>query len=525
VDINRNTAGRYLENLLVSGQVEMRRLGMAKIYVLSQRVPLSAVLSISSELVVQLDSSLRIIYANEPFLRLVGADNKTVLGKNIEYTPVAIVFDDLFPEFLKNIREGLTGKEWSGEIALSTQDIIVFCRIAPTVFEDGRKGVSIFFEDISERKKVDDALRESEERYHQLVDISPDAVIIHRQGKIIFANPAFLKQTGASHYDEIIDKNILDFIHPDFREAVRKNIEKDLIGTITPPMELPMLRIDGTQIIVEGRGVKTFIDGKPAIQVAIRDITERRHAEKALRDSEEKYRNVVDRANDAICIIQDGIIKMCNPRMAEYWGGSVEEIPGRPFTDFIHPDILFEIVDSYHRRMAGESPPSIFETILMRKDGSRSYGEVNAGIISYEGKPADLVIIRDINDRKKAEDALCESEATASALINAWTDSVILMDTRGKILALNETAAVRFGRRADELIGAMVYDLLPAEISRTRRSLIAQVIEKRDVVRFEDERNGRWYDSVVYPIMSGTGEVIRIAIIARDITDRENTKR
>jgi two-component system cell cycle sensor histidine kinase PleC len=99
------------------------------------------------------------------------------------------------------------------------------------------------------------------------------------------------------------------------------------------------------------------------------------------------------------------------------------------------------------------------------------------------------------------------------------------MDTRGKILALNETAAVRFGRRADELIGAMVYDLLPAEISRTRRSLIAQVIEKRDVVRFEDERNGRWYDSVVYPIMSGTGEVIRIAIIARDITDRENTKR
>ena len=70
ININRNTAGRYLETLLVSGQVEMRRLGMAKIYKISQRVPISAVLSISSELVVPLDSHLRIVFANEPFCRL-----------------------------------------------------------------------------------------------------------------------------------------------------------------------------------------------------------------------------------------------------------------------------------------------------------------------------------------------------------------------------------------------------------------------------------------------------------------------
>ena len=201
VDINRNTAGRYLENLLVSGQVEMRRLGMAKIYMLSQRVPLSAVLSISSELVMQLDSSLRIIFANEPFLKLVGTDSKNLLGKNIEYTPVALVFDDLFPGFHENIREGLMGKEWSGEIALSTKDIIFFCRIAPTVFDDGRKGVSVLLEDITQRKKVEVSLKESEERYRQLVDISPDAVIIHREGKIIFMNPAALNLLGASHSD------------------------------------------------------------------------------------------------------------------------------------------------------------------------------------------------------------------------------------------------------------------------------------------------------------------------------------
>ncbi len=103
VKINRNTAGRYLENLLISGQVELRRFGMAKIYRISQRVPLSAILSISSESVIQLDSFLRIIFVNESFCTLVGTDSKNLVGKNIEYSPVALVFDELFIEFLEKI--------------------------------------------------------------------------------------------------------------------------------------------------------------------------------------------------------------------------------------------------------------------------------------------------------------------------------------------------------------------------------------------------------------------------------------
>src|SRR4030042_3233410 len=84
IKINRNTAGRYLENLLISGHVELRRFGMAKIYRISQRVPLSAVLSISAESVVQLDSFLRIIFVNESFCMFVGTDCKNLVGKNIE---------------------------------------------------------------------------------------------------------------------------------------------------------------------------------------------------------------------------------------------------------------------------------------------------------------------------------------------------------------------------------------------------------------------------------------------------------
>jgi PAS domain S-box-containing protein len=771
VNINRNTAGRYLENLLVSGQVEMRRFGMAKIYTLSQRVPLSALLSISSELVLQLDSSLRIIYANEPFLLLVGTDSKNLSGKNIEFTPVALLFEDFITEFIKNLKEGVSGKEWIGEILLRPKDITLFCRIAPTVFDDGRKGVTIILEDITQRKeaeqkveqserqfrllaensldmisrikpdgtriyvspaykttlgykleeligknnndfihpndahvleslrtilthenpsttvtfrtkhkdghyiwvesavktifddntrelseyytvtrditqrkKAEELLKESEERYRTLVEISPDPVIIHQKGEIFFVNPATLNLLGASHNDEIIGKNVLDFIQPDFREKVRKNIQKDLDGEATPLVELQMLRLDGTTILVEGKGVKTYIDGKTAIQVALKDITKSKRAAIALRESEEKYRTLIERANDVICIIQDGVVKMCNPRFPEFWGGTMGEIIGKNISDFVHPDCLPTIIRRYNQRMAGENPPSIYESIFMRKDGSKSFVELNAGIISYEGRPADLIIVRDINERKnsesklresdlrlriildntedliimqdtegryiyfnlaarygvpmetatgltpydfldrasadhivervktiaktgqtmheetpviwnsqklwfsdslspikdangtvtgvvtisqniterkRAESALRESETTARALMNAPTDSVLLINDQGIILALNEIAASRFGKRSDELIGSMSYDLLPKEIAQLRRSLMAPVLEKKEMVRFMDERADRWYDTVAYPILNETGEVKKIAIIARDITEQK----
>jgi len=643
IKINRNTAGRYLENLLISGQVEVRRFGMAKIYRISQRVPFSAVLSISAESVVQLDSFLRIIFVNESFCTLAGTDGKNLVGKNIEYTPVALVFDELFVGFIEKIREGVAGIEWSGEIELNAKGMIVFCRIAPTVFDDGRRGVSVLLEDIThrkkgewalqeseataralmnsptdtvilmdtrgiildvnetaalrfgkqvkelvgvladdllpkeiaqsrriltirviekkqmvryederdgrwydtvaypvivneevtriaiiarditDRKKAEDALRESEERYRQLVEISPDAVIIHQEGKITYLNPAAMRMLGSQDAPELLGKNILDLVHPDYRDAVRKNIEKDLGGKTTPPIELHMLRVDGTSVIVEGQGVKTTITGKPAIQVAIRDITESKRIEMELRESEEKYRTLIERANDVVCVVQDGIIKMCNPRLEYYWGGSLDEIVGRPFTHLVHPDALPELINNYKRRISGESLPSIYETILMHKDGSRSFVEMNAGTIVYEGKPADLVIVRDINERKKAEGTLRESEATARALINAPTDSVILMDSHGIILGLNDTAASRFGRRPEELIGVLTDDLLPEELAQSRRLLVSKIFETKTMVRFEDERDGRWYDTVAYPIIAETGEVTRIAIIARDITDRRNT--
>ena len=122
--------------------------------------------------------------------------------------------------------------------------------------------IAMIARDITDRKKSEEALRESEERYRQLVEISPDAVIIHQEGKITYLNPAALSLLGAKDANELLGKPVLDTIHPDYRDNVRNQIKKDLDGKTTPPIELRMVRVDGATVIVEGRGVKTTLHGQ-----------------------------------------------------------------------------------------------------------------------------------------------------------------------------------------------------------------------------------------------------------------------
>ncbi|MCX6692296.1 MAG: PAS domain S-box protein, partial [Methanoregula sp.] len=191
IAINRNTAGRYLENLTVSGQVEMRQYGMAKICRLAQRVPLSAMLSISSELIMLLDNSLRIIYANKPMYRFLGSTQEELYGKNIEYTSCATIFDDAFETLKKHVKAGLTGRKWKSELSLATRDMVFSCRIAPAVFEEGQRGVSVLLEDITGRKRAEHTIEESERQFRVLAENSLDMIHRHTPDDVcIYISPA-----------------------------------------------------------------------------------------------------------------------------------------------------------------------------------------------------------------------------------------------------------------------------------------------------------------------------------------------
>ena len=431
IGVNRNTAGRYLENLLVSGQVEMRHFGMAKIYALSNRIPQSAMLSISSDLVMQLDSGLRIIFANEPFLKMFGVPSAELFGKNIEYTAAVTVFGDALENFIQRLRDGVFGKEWRSTLTLNNGDQIFSCHIYPIAFSDGRKGVSVLLEDITEFQRNECALRESEDRYRKLVEISPDAVILHCDGKIIYVNPAAQKLIGAQYPEEIVGKPVLDFIEPGFSNAVKANIKKDLDGESSPPMELQMLRLNGTSVTVEGRGVRTLIGGKSAVQVAIRDITERKRAELAVKESEEKFRSLFNNTNDMILVHsitsdgQSGHYIEVNDAACRVLKYNRKEFLNLLPQDLVAPESL-ELTRQSGRQLLKNGHITT-ECVLQSKDSKKIPVEINAHLFEFRGQTLVIAIVRDITERQQAGRALKESEDRYRTVFeNTGTASVLV---------------------------------------------------------------------------------------------------
>ncbi len=150
-------------------------------------------------------------------------------------------------------------------------------------------------QDVTERKQIEDALLESEERYRSLVELAPDAVIIHQEGQFLYANAAALQLYGAATFEQLSNRNMLDFIHPDERAAARARMTELREGKKISPREFRMLRLDGGELPVEATGNLIEYRGKPAVQSIVRNISERKQAEEKI---EVLNTNLMARASD-----------------------------------------------------------------------------------------------------------------------------------------------------------------------------------------------------------------------------------
>ncbi|MDY6876524.1 MAG: PAS domain S-box protein, partial [Chloroflexota bacterium] len=168
-----------------------------------------------------------------------------------------------------------------------------------------------------------------------------------------------------------------------------------------------------------------------AIEQLHREITERKRVEGALRESEEKYRSLVERANDGIAIAQDALLKYVNQRLTAMTGYTVEEMINTPFADYIFPGELATVAERYERRMAGEDVTPVYETALRHKDGRRIEVEFNVGMTTYQEKPASLAFVRDITARKQAEE---EIRKYTAALEEARNNLELRVEERTKEL-------------------------------------------------------------------------------------------
>jgi len=282
--------------------------------------------------------------------------------------------------------------------------------------EDGNPvGVGSVVRDITERKKAEEALSSALAWQEAVFEGARDAVFISdADSMFIMVNSAACKLTGFSK-DELLGMRIPD-LHKE-EDLVAYNMYHDRIMAGEEIIsEAKILRKDGTKVDTEFNNRCIKVSGTAYMHTVARDITERKKAEEALRESEEKLRTLVERANDGIVILQDELLKYVNPRTAEITGYTVEEMTNTPFDRYVAPDELPKLSEAYERRIAGEESASIYETVVRRKDGRDVHIEVNAGLVTYEGKPADLAFARDITGRKRAEERLLDYQTKLKSL-------------------------------------------------------------------------------------------------------------
>ncbi len=249
-----------------------------------------------------------------------------------------------------------------------------------------------------------------------------------------------------------------------------------------------------------------------------------KQVEEELRRSEEQYKTLANSSLTGIFIHQDGRYVFVNERFAKMHGYTAAELLGKEYKELIHPDDRAIVTERVSKRLKGEPVPFQYEVQRLRKGGETLWCEMIATVIEYRGKPAAMGNIMDITQRKHAEKALKESEEMARALLNATADAVVLLDANGLILDVNETYAKRFQKSTDEMLGLCIWYLLPPGVTETRMVNVKKVFETGKPIRMLDERQGIWNDTNIYPVCNARGDVTRVAVFVRDVTDRKRAE-
>ncbi len=250
-------------------------------------------------------------------------------------------------------------------------------------------------------------------------------------------------------------------------------------------------------------------------------------AEGALRESEEKYRTLINSATEAIIVAQDGIFKFVNPKGEELYGRSQEELASKPLDHFIHAEDREMVRDRHERRLKGEKLPTTYPFRIITKAGETTWVELNVTPFSWDNRPATLCFMANINDKKQAENALKESEDKYRSIIESVEEGYYEIDFQGNFVFLNESLERIFSRPESELIGRFIGDFTDKANRKIGIDAFTEVYETGNSLKgFEWEifhkDGGKKYVSASVSLMTDSkGNKKGLRGIIRDVTQRK----
>ncbi|MDP4197750.1 MAG: PAS domain S-box protein, partial [Bacteroidota bacterium] len=272
---------------------------------------------------------------------------------------------------------------------------------------------------------------------------------------------------------------------------------------------------------------------KKANEELAKEIAGHMEAERELRKSEQKYRLLVESANEAIVVIQHGMLRLVNPMTFTMTGYTQEEIEKIPFIELIHPEEREQHAQNHRNRLRGETVPSHFVFRLLKKDGSIRWIYLNAVLIDWEGVPATLNFLTDVTENKMAQEALEQSNRKLEAVIAATPDGIGIISLDGKMQFMSDKLILMYGysiEEKDELIGRYAFDFIdPSDQSRladNMRKLIAGQSDYniREYLAVRKD-NSRFYIELNYTVLSDSnGNPASILFVERDYTVRKRAQ-
>ncbi|MBW1743007.1 MAG: PAS domain S-box protein [Deltaproteobacteria bacterium] len=576
----------------------------------------------------QLEHAVEALRASEEKYRILVSESPlgiALIGRDGEYEYVNPKFTHMFGYTLEDIP---TGREWfakafpdpelrdqilstwiadlkdskTGETRSRTNSVVCkdgsekIVRFRPVSLGSGDQFVT--YEDISDRQRAEEALRESEERLRTFMDSVTDFfAVTDKDENFVYVNKSMADTLGYSeeemtgmHISEVIDEESMTNFMPEVKDLVENgklNIEATWVKKDGEKVqgELYVTAIyDAHGDYIGSRGVFRNITDRKRAEKALKgayddleqrvrertaelvnvnkqlevEIQERKRAEQTAHDSEEKYRNLVERAAEGIVILQDGLVKYANPRLLELTGYSVEDTIGTPFAKYVHPDEVTEAAENFKAWIAGEEYSGSHERRLVHKDGSIIHTEVSIGLITYQDKPAVLASMRDITERKLAEEALKESvrrmqiaydqstvyaeelkgeiaerkrgetalrasEEKYRSLVESAEDSVYLVDIDSKYLFMNEKHLSRFGEPEDQVMGRPYSEFHSPEETKAFTEKVNEVFKTSNPVwhEYRSDRDGRHFLRTLSPVKKTDGKTTAVTIVSKDITEQK----
>src|SRR6185295_721456 len=374
-----------------------------------------------------------------------------------------------------------------------------------------------------ERHRIEGALKESEERYRSLVELSPDAIVVHHDGKFTYVNPAAVQLWGATAPEDLIGRSILDVVHPDYREHVKEGI--DYIQTFQQPTTLAeqkCLRLDGSQIDVEVTGLPFTFEGQSAVLTVIRDITEKKQAREALRKAEKRLRTVV--ASAALILFatdKNGIFTLCE-------GEGLKSLSLQP-GELVGQSVFTVYADS----------PKVGENIRRALTGESFTSSVSVGSLVFDIRYSPLTdehdnvlgvigVATDITENRRAEVSIRESEERYRELFENANDIIYTHDLQGNFTSLNRSGERITGYSREEAAAMNVADVIAPEYLILAREMMAQKASQGVSTVYEidiiTKQGKRVRLEVSTRLIFSDGKPVGVQGIARDLTERKQSE-